>query len=101
MMLRTLLAGATLMTLGCAAVPPPAVNGAAPVQGAGGCDASKAQALVGRQRAAPLSAEALRLTGARDVRWIRPGDMVTMDYREDRLNIHVDAQGRVTRVRCG
>ena len=101
MMLRTLLAGATLMTLGCAAVPPPGADGAAPVQGAGICDASKAQALVGRQRGAPLGSEALRLTRARDLRWIRPGDVVTMDFREDRLNIHVDAQGRVTQLRCG
>ncbi|MEJ8629834.1 I78 family peptidase inhibitor [Sphingomonas sp. I4] len=31
----------------------------------------------------------------------RPGTVVTMDYRPDRLNIETDGQGRVTRLRCG
>jgi len=100
MMLRFLAAGVALITIGCAPVPPPAPE-AVPLQRAGSCEASKAQSLVGRQRSEALGAEALRLTGARDLRWIRPGDMVTMDFREDRLNIHVDAQRRVTRLRCG
>ena len=100
MMPRTGLAGATLMMLGCAPVPPPALE-AQPVQGTASCEASKGQALVGRQRSGAVEAEALRITGARAVRWIGPDDAVTMDYREDRLNIHVDARGRVTRVRCG
>jgi len=26
---------------------------------------------------------------------------VTMDYREDRVNIHVDAKNVITSVRCG
>ena len=47
------------------------------------------------------SARALDLTGARTIRWIRPGDVVTMDYREDRLTIHLDGRGRVERLTCG
>ena len=72
-----------------------------PVKGEGSCDAGKAQSLVGRDRSESLGAEAMRLSGAETIRWIRPGDMVTMDYREDRLNLHLDARGRVTKVRCG
>lgn len=34
-------------------------------------------------------------------RVIRPGDPVTRDYRPERVNIAVDATGRVTRVFCG
>lgn len=34
-------------------------------------------------------------------RIIKPGMMVTMDYRTDRLNIHVDDQGVITSVRWG
>ena len=105
MVLPILLAG------GCAAAPPaeaPA-NGAAPAEAipirvgedSSGCDAARAAGLVGRQRSAELGAEAMRLSGARALRWIPPGTMVTMDYREDRLNIELDGAGKVTKIRCG
>ncbi len=35
------------------------------------------------------------------VRIIKPGDQVTMDFLEARLNIDVDAAGVITAVRCG
>lgn len=34
-------------------------------------------------------------------RILHPGSVVTMDYRADRLNIHVNAEGKVERVVCG
>ena len=103
MMVRTGLAGLMLMATACTSLPPPTDGSAPPEQGAGesGCNAAAAQDLVGRQRSEALGAEALRLTGARAVRWIRPGDAVTMDYRPDRLNIELDEQGRVSAFRCG
>ena len=91
------LAGALLITMaGCATAAEEV-----PVRGGGSCDASKAQKLIGRARSDKLGAEALRLTGASRVRWIRKGAMVTMDYREDRVNLHLDGRGKVVRVACG
>ena len=74
-----------------------------PVHGDSGhvCNAAKAGKLVGRSRSAKVGNEALRLSGARTLRWIAPGTMVTMDYREDRLNLRVDSAGRVVKVDCG
>jgi hypothetical protein len=96
--------GLMVITIGCAAAPA-APEGAEsyPVQGSTGqlCNAAKAQPLVGRARSAKLGSEALRLSGAGTLRWLRPGDIVTMEYREDRLNIEIDAKGRVKAVRCG
>ena len=57
--------------------------------------------LVGRARSEALGAEARRLSGAGRLRWIRPGDAVTMDYRTDRLNVHLDARDRVEHFSCG
>lgn len=34
-------------------------------------------------------------------RLLLPGAMATMDYREDRMNVEVDASDTVTRVYCG
>jgi len=72
-----------------------------PMPAGGACNAEAARALVGQAAAAELGAAALRLSGARRLRWIRPGDMVTMDYSADRLNVHLDSAGRVERLACG
>ena len=65
------------------------------------CNADRAQSLVGRAGTTELGVEAQRLTGARGLRWIQPGQAVTMDFRPDRLNIELDAQNRITAIRCG
>ncbi len=49
----------------------------------------------------PNALAALRLSGSRDARWISPGMAVTMDFREDRLNFELDAQGKIVRAFCG
>ena len=43
----------------------------------------------------------LRESGARALRWVPKGMMVTMDYRGDRLTVHLDAANRVERANCG
>lgn len=60
------------------------------------CGAPALQGLVG-QDAAVLRG----MTFAVQVRIIRPGDMVTEDYSEQRLNIEVDANEKISRVYCG
>ncbi|MDQ3140353.1 MAG: I78 family peptidase inhibitor [Pseudomonadota bacterium] len=85
-------------TAACAPVPPAAPL---PVEPEGGvCSIDRASALIGRAASVELGAEALRLTGGRTIRWIQPGQAVTMDYRPDRLNIELDAQNRVVRFGC-
>lgn len=96
------LLGGVLIMSGCAPVPPqPPAEVEPRVFGEGNCNAAPAQRLIGRAATTELGAEALRLTGATALRWIPPGSAVTMDYRTDRLNIELDAQNRVTRIRCG
>jgi hypothetical protein len=89
------LAAAALLTIGCATAPP------AEIAGSGKCDAAKAQKLIGRAKSARVGAEALRLSGATALRWIAPGTMVTMDYRENRVNLRVDPAAKVVKVDCG
>lgn len=44
----------------------------------------------------------MQLSGAKTVRQIRLGDMVTQDFREDRVTIETDpASGRVVGATCG
>jgi hypothetical protein len=65
------------------------------------CNAARVQGLVGQTASQAVGTDAVRGSGARTMRWIAPGTMVTMDYRTDRLNIHLDAQNKVTRIVCG
>jgi len=65
------------------------------------CTTEGLQPLVGQPATSELGADALRRSGARTLRWIRPGDAVTMDYREDRLNVHLDERNNVQRFDCG
>jgi hypothetical protein len=90
-----LLLAAALLTAGCATAPPAEAGAKAK------CDPTGARKLIGRTRSARLGAEALRLTGAEALRWIRPGAMVTMDYRENRVNLRVDPRNKVVKVDCG
>jgi hypothetical protein len=91
--------GALMLAGACVSMAPPPPPGPPPAGGT--CNAARAQGLIGRAATAQLGTEALRLTGARDLRWIGPDMAVTMDYREDRLNIETDAQNRVRTIRCG
>ena len=93
--MKSLIAALALSLPACATTPTDSSSALA------GCRAEAAAALVGQAASAGLGAEALRLTGARRLRWIRPGDMVTMDYSLERLNVHLDARGRVERLACG
>ena len=67
----------------------------------GACDAAGTESLVGRPASAELAAEAQQRSGARTVRWLQPGQIVTMEYRAGRLNIHLDARNRVESFACG
>lgn len=65
------------------------------------CDAEAARSLVGQAATSQIGADALRLTGARTLRWLRPGQVVTMEYRADRLNIMLDAGNGIVSINCG
>ena len=98
--MRLLIATTLLAATACAT--PAAETPSEPASAGGGsCSAEGLDDLVGRDPTTERGAEALRRSGARALRWIRPGDMVTMDFREDRLNIHLDARHKVERLACG
>jgi len=82
-----------------------ATDGAAPPPPGGGlegaCNAEAAQAGVGQAYTDALGAELQAKAGAKVLRVIRPGQAVTMDFRADRLDVELDAEGKVKRVSCG
>jgi hypothetical protein len=93
-----------LMLAGCAPATPPAEGNQMPNEPAaeaGRCDAAKVQSFVGGRESAAIAEQARQQSGARTVRWLRPGQIVTMEYRDDRLNLQLDSQGQIIAIRCG
>lgn len=69
--------------------------------GDGRCDAEGGQFAVGKQASLDLLNQVRTRTGAQDARILGPDDMVTLEYRSERVNVNADASGKVVRVNCG
>ncbi len=67
----------------------------------GRCEASGADFAVGKQGTADLLEQARKSSGSQTARILKPHDVVTLEYRSERLNLNVDDRGIVTRVNCG
>lgn len=65
------------------------------------CNAAPAQWAVGKTNTIQHVEEARRRSGALMARVLRPGQAVTQEFNEERLNLHVDATGRVLKATCG
>ena len=87
----------------CATAAPPA-EAEIPVRGSTSgyvCRSADQSRFAGREATSELAAEMLRATGARVIRWVQPGMMVTMDYSESRLTVRLDGRNRVISATCG
>ena len=65
------------------------------------CQAEPGQRFVGQPATDAVVAQAKAATGANSVRVLKPGMAMTMDYRDDRLNLELDADGAIAKVGCG
>ncbi|WBY08690.1 I78 family peptidase inhibitor [Sphingomonas sp. 7/4-4] len=97
-MIRAILPLAILATSACHYGDGPE---AAPSPPPGKCVADGLASLNGKTRTDAVEKEAMRLSGAKTVRWISPGMAVTMDFSEARLNLDLDDKGRIVRAHCG
>ena len=67
----------------------------------GQCNADAAQKHVGHAASAEMVEAARKDAGADSVRTLKPGQMVTMEYLAGRLNLYLDADGKIERIACG
>lgn len=106
MSLRPLLGSAAitaaLALTACSSTPPSTDSGAAtPAPGSGKCNADAVQWAVGQEGNQTNMGRVWRESGAGLMRPIGPNQAVTMDYREDRVNVHLDKDNKITKVACG
>lgn len=65
------------------------------------CQADPGQGYVGQVAGEDVVAQAKAATGATSVRVLKPGMAATMDFRDDRLNLHLDEHDVIVKVTCG
>ena len=65
------------------------------------CDAKPAQGVLGQQPTVKVIEQARVRSGARMARVLRPGQMVTKEFDQQRLNLELDASGKIIAARCG
>lgn len=98
-MIRVALPLTALALMGCKHDAPPATP--APEAPGVECNSNGLESLIGRTQSAETTAEAKHLSGANSVRYLTPGMMVTMEFRADRLNLHLGTDGKIGSARCG
>ena len=98
--MRKAIALAALLGAGCTAMAAhePPVHGDTPGHE---CRSEGLDAFVGQDATAELGGEILAKSGAKVLRWLQPGQIVTMEFRADRVNVKLDAQNKVAAVTCG
>lgn len=65
------------------------------------CDQARAQWAVGKTNTEHNINEARQRAGAYMARVLRPGQVTTREFNAERLNLEVDATGRILAARCG
>jgi hypothetical protein len=66
------------------------------------CNAGEARRFVGEQADEATRARVLEAVApVSAVRWVGPGDATTEDYSPSRLNVMLDAGGKIVSVHCG
>ncbi len=65
------------------------------------CTTKNLSGYVGKLATSELGSAILRDANATSLRWIRPNDAVTMDYRTDRINVKLSNAIIITGFSCG
>ena len=98
--MRKAIALAALLGAGCTTVAAqePPVHGQMP---GNECRSEGLNAFVGQTATAEIGSDILKKSGAKVLRWLQPGQIVTMEFRFDRVNVMLDAQNKIEAVTCG
>ncbi|NUS99465.1 MAG: peptidase inhibitor I78 [Sphingomonas sp.] len=94
--MRSPFALALLALSACTAVPAESVE-----RSGGECRSEGLGRYVGQAGTEANGAAILRDSGAKTLRWIAQGSVVTMEFSSERVNVKLDAQNRIEAVTCG
>jgi len=97
--MRKTFALAPALLAACSTVPAdPPIHGVTPGHK---CETDGTAQFIGKPGTSEMGAEVMRASHAAVLRWAPPNVMLTMDYREDRVTVHLDRANKITEIRCG
>lgn len=65
------------------------------------CDAQPVQGMIGKKLTPSVTEDARVGATSKKTRILRPGEVMTMEYDPERLNLILDNNGALTALRCG
>lgn len=65
------------------------------------CGSSLVQSFLGLRANQTLRDTIAERSQARVIRWVEPGQAVTMDFSESRMTVELDSDGVIMAMRCG
>ena len=97
--MRRVVVLAPVLLAACSTAPAaPIVHGQTPGHT---CKTDGTDQFIGQVRSDKVGDAIKHVSNAAVLRWAPPGVMLTMDYREDRVTVHLDAANKITEIRCG
>ncbi len=99
--IRMLAIAAILPLAACSSSETPVESTPTPPEAEMTCKADAVQSYIGQSVTPDLGAAILKASGARTLRWGPPRSAMTMDYRQDRVNVMYDDAYKITQVTCG
>ncbi len=88
-----------VLLFGCSTAPAALpIHGVTPMHK---CRAEGTSQFIGKLGTSVSGAAIKRVSHAAVLRWAPPGVMLTMDYREDRVTVHLGPDHRITQIKCG
>ena len=97
--MRLLITSLALLPLSACAIAQSDATAADPLPG--NCRNETLSQFIGQPASTELGSGMLRASGARIIRWVPKGGMVTMDFSPSRLTVQLDADSRVETANCG
>jgi Peptidase inhibitor I78 family len=67
----------------------------------GTCHNAPLGQFTGQPASPELGARILRASGARTIRWVPKGGVITMEFSPERVTVQLDGSNRVERASCG
>lgn len=106
MLMKTARPAILLLAMGMATAcaPPQSLlpaSGGPTIKGDGVCHAERVAWAVGKPADEQVMKRVWNESGSGLIRPIAPNQAVAHDFRQDRLNVHIDASNLITRVDCG
>lgn len=97
--MRIILAVLSIVPLAACTVTPSGQPGTG--DPAGSCRNEPLAPFIGQAASQDLGARMLAASGARIIRWVPKGGIITMEFSPDRVTVQLDGANRVEAARCG